>query len=115
MDHVLDERIRATVVRDVSDPPHYITRVLGPRPTDRRVDREWVTAVVAIDTYRTQHDITDRRTTIGQQPTELAAQLDWYGVNDKIRHAQDRLGIATSEPNRTAVPKIEPPGLDIGL
>ena len=115
IDDVLAERIRTTVVRDVADPPTYITRVLGPRPADRQLDREWVKAVVAIDTYRIEHDITDRRTTIGQQPSDLGAQLDWYGVRDKISHAQDQLGIATPEPPRPAVPQIEPPGLDIGL
>jgi conjugative relaxase-like TrwC/TraI family protein len=115
IDHVLTERIRTTVVRDVTDPPTYITRALGPRPTDRQLDREWVTAVVAIDTYRTQHDVTDRRTTIGQQPTGHAAQLDWYAVRDKISVAQDQLGIATPEPRRPSMPEIELPTLDIGL
>jgi hypothetical protein len=115
IDGVLAERVRTTVVRDVADPPHYITRVLGPRPADRGLDREWVKAVVAIDTYRTHHDITDRRTTIGQRPADLGAQLDWYGIRDKIGVAQDQLGIATPEPPRPRVPTVEPPGLDFGL
>ena len=93
IDDVLVERIRATVVRDVADPPHYIARALGPRPADRRLDREWVKAVVAINTYRIDHDVTDRRTTIGHQPADLADQLDWYSTRDQISHTQHQLGI----------------------
>jgi hypothetical protein len=116
IDGVLTERARTTVVRDVTDPPAYITRVLGPRrPSDRRLDRERVKAVVAIDTYRTHHDITDRRTTIGPQPADLSAQLDWYAVRDQINHARDQLGMEPPEHRRLAVPTIESPGLDIGL
>jgi conjugative relaxase-like TrwC/TraI family protein len=115
LDSVLEDRIRSTVVRDVADPPSYITRVLGARPTDRQLDREWVKAVVAIDTYRTHHDITDRRTTIGQRPADPGSQLDWYGTRDEIGHAQDQLGIATRESPRPAAPRIDPPGLEIGL
>jgi hypothetical protein len=116
IDDVLAERIRATVVRDVADPPHYITRTLGPRPADRRLDREWVKAVVAINTYRTHHDITDRRTTIGHQPADLAAQLDWYSTRDQINRTQHQLGIdSPAERPRRAVLSIESPGLDIGL
>jgi AAA domain len=115
IDHVLAERIRTTVVRDVTDPPNYITRALGPRPTDRRLDREWVKAVVAIDTYRVEHDITDRRTTIGQKPAELGAQVDWHGVQGKIGDAQDKLGLATPEPRPPSVPEVELPSVEIGL
>ena len=84
IDSVLAGRIRETVVRDVADPPSYIIRVLRCRPPDRQLDREWVEAVVAIDSYRTQHDISDGRTTIGQRPADLGVQPEWYGVRDRI-------------------------------
>ena len=53
-------------------------------------------AVVAINTYRIDHDVTDRRTTIGHQPADLADQLDWYSTRDQISHTQHQLGIATA-------------------
>ena len=70
---VLDERLRQQTNRAVADPPSYITKILGPRPASGAKDRAWVRAVVAIERYRVEHDITDRRTAIGPEPTSTGA------------------------------------------
>jgi hypothetical protein len=46
---VLRERTHQQATRAVTDPPSYITKSLGPRPTTREQDRAWVSAVVAIE------------------------------------------------------------------
>jgi conjugative relaxase-like TrwC/TraI family protein len=99
IDHLLDGRLDERTTRTVQDPPHYITKTLGRRPTSRD-DRPWVRAVVAIEHYRFNHDITDNRTLIGPQPEEPRDHLDWLTVTDTIRHARSALSTPSAE--RTA-------------
>ena len=111
---VLDKRVREQTNRAVGDPPGYITRILGPRPASGANDRAWVSAVVAIERYRVENDITDRRTAIGPEPDEYGHALDWYRVSETIIDALDVI----SPPSRTiqsTVLTIEAPSLDIGL
>lgn len=92
IDHALHHRMREHSTRTVQDPPGYITKTLGPRPTEHRRDRAWVRAVVAIEQYRFTHDITDNRTLIGARPEEPVDHLDWVGVADVIEDARRVLG-----------------------
>jgi hypothetical protein len=61
---ILDERIRQHTNRAVAEPPSYVTRALGERPRGGGEERAWVRAVAAIETYRVEHDITDRRSAL---------------------------------------------------
>ena len=49
---VLCERVGRQTTRVVQDPPNYITKAIGPRPSERSKDRAWVRAVVEIEKYR---------------------------------------------------------------
>lgn len=114
IDSVLHERVRQNVLRAVAEPPSYITRPLGPRPSRGVTDRAWVSAVVAVEKYRVDHDITDRRTAIGSQPDGYEASCEWYAVHERISAAQELI----APPTRTVQHRaIEPPslGIDLGL
>ncbi len=112
IDGVLHERIRQHVLRAVAEPPSYITRPLGPRPGSEVTDRAWVSAVVAVEKYRVDHDIADRRTAIGPEPSGYRASCEWYGVHEKITAAQELI----AQPARTVQHQsIEPPSLGIDL
>ena len=114
IDGVLRERIRQNIVRSVADPPNYIVRTIGPRPAGAAADRCWVSAVVAVEGYRVDHDVTDRRTALGPEPHRWEASLDWYAAHEAVVGAQVQLGI--SRPQRhTMRPEIEVPSLDLGL
>ena len=73
-----------------------------------------MSAVVAIERYRVENDITDRRTAIGPEPNEYGRALDWYRVNDAVGAALDTL-----DPSRravhVAVQTVEAPALGIEL
>ena len=110
--HVLDERIGQQTNRAVADPPSYITRALGRRPRGGVEDRAWVRAVVAIETYRVEHDVTDRRTAIGPEPADCQQAHDWRRTTDTIFDAVEVLSPAA---RTVVVPtrRIEPPSLEI--
>ena len=111
IDGVLRNRILEQVVRAVAEPPNYILRTLGPRPGRGATDRAWIGAVVAIEGYRVEHDVTDRRSAIGQ-PAGVEATLDWYAVDDKIGAAQE---LTSPMQRRPPVPSVELPSLEFGL
>ena len=106
IDGVLRNRIREQVLRAVAQPPNYLLRTLGPRPGRGATDRAWIGAVVAVEGYRVEHEVTDRRSAIGAQPTGVEATLDWYAVHEKIGVAQE---LTVPMQRRPPVPSVEPP------
>lgn len=111
---VLRERVRQNTNRAVADPPSYITRTLGARPSNGVSDRAWVSAVVAIETYRVEHDVTDRRTAIGPEPADPRRTLDWIRANDAILDAGHVISPPAPVVTRRT-PTLRGPTLDIGL
>jgi hypothetical protein len=112
--HVLDERIRQHTNRAVADPPSYITRALGRRPSGGVKDRAWVRAVAAIETYRVEHDLTDRRSAVGPEPADHQLSRDWRRMTDIILDAVDVLS-PSPQAAQVATPRIEAPALEIEL
>jgi hypothetical protein len=111
---VLHERAGQQTTRVVQDPPSYITKAIGPRPSERAKDRAWVRAVVEIEKYRFEHDITDGRTLIGPSPTRQADVVDWYAARNVIAEARAVIYPATPCIDRP-LPTFSGPSLDIGL
>jgi hypothetical protein len=117
---VLQERLRQQTNRTVQDPPTYITETLGPRPNDRDHDRVWVRAVVEVERYRLEHNITDGRTLLGPKPTDRDPTQAWHRAEDAIGDAAAALAVRTRivQPARTQILQPRPaesPGLDLGL
>ncbi len=111
---VLDQRVRNDTNRAVADPPSYITKVLGPRPAGAVEDRAWVRAVVAVEKYRVEHDITDNRGALGPEPSKYVDVLEWYRVNDIVRSARETIVPPVPTVTRGVV-SVHGPSLDIGL
>jgi conjugative relaxase-like TrwC/TraI family protein len=121
IDDVLQDRLRQQTNRAVQDPPSYITKILGQRPTERAKDRVWVSAVVEIEQYRFEHVVTDRRTALGPEPAEYASAQHWQAVTETVQDARSVLStgqctIQREPPALTHLPpSIEVPSLDIGI
>lgn len=113
---VLKERLRVQTNRAVHDPPSYITRTLGPRPATQAKDRAWVQAVVEIERYRLEHDITDGRTAVGAEPevNDLDAINAWHRVRYTIEDAREIMAPTTPSIDRSS-PVQHCPSLDIGM
>jgi hypothetical protein len=73
-----------------------------------------VRAVIAIETYRVEHDITDRRSALGPEPADRQLWHDWRRTADTILDAVDVLSPAARTvevPSR----RIEAPSMEIGF
>ena len=77
-------------------------------------DRAWVSAVVAVEKYRVEHDIADRRAAIGPEPSGYQVSCEWYAVHEKIAAAQELIAPPVRAVQHRA---IEPPslGIDLGM
>lgn len=119
IDGVLQERLRQQTNRTVQDPPTYITKTLGARPKNRDRDRVWVRAVVEVERYRMEHGITDGRTAIGSEPSDVEPWRAWCQVGEVMSDAADVLRpkrgsvVARHAPTPTRTIGIEGPSLDI--
>lgn len=114
IDGVLKERIRQNIVRSVAEPPNYILRTIGARPARAAAGRSWVSAVVAIESYRVDNDVIDRRSALGPQPRHWQVSLDWFAAHETVADTQVQLGIRRPERQLSAL-QVEGPSLDLGL
>jgi hypothetical protein len=115
VDHVLDERLRTQIMRVVKDPPSYISKIIGPRPAGGESDRAWVKAVIEVEKYRQEHNITDRRTTLGPEPSDIFDRHDWQRVSWSIEDARDAIVLPTKSPLGRQAPGPKGPSVDVGL
>lgn len=107
---ILDGRTQKAIARSVTDPPSYIVKSLGHRPGRGQLDREWVRTVAAVERYRVEHDVTDKRTLLGPQPVENPKdQLEWQIIHNNIHDARETVGLAREAPSHNV--SIEPPSL----
>lgn len=116
IDHVLDKRVRDQITRVVKDPPTYVTKTLGPRPSGGEPDRAWVRAVIEIEKYRHDHNVTDRRTTLGPEPAarDIFGHHEWQRASWVIEDACDAI-VPTKPPLDRLAPGLQGPSLDINL
>jgi conjugative relaxase-like TrwC/TraI family protein len=118
---VLKERLRQQANRVVHDPPSYITKTLGPRPTQRDRDRLWIQAVVEVERYRLEHDLADGCTVIGPEPLDPKSSGAWRQVAEVISDAAgalkpDRVGAVARQASTPAVrSRTQGRSLDIGF
>jgi hypothetical protein len=75
------------------DPPDYLTRELGERPSDPTQRRAWDEAVAGIESYRLGHGIGDRDSTLGAEPRDSLAQLEHQRALESVRRVQRQLGL----------------------
>ncbi len=78
---VLADRVDRAVRRAINDPPGYLTRVLGPCPTDGTSVAGWIDGATLIETFRLEHDITDKRNALGRQPVDPTERGSWQQAN----------------------------------
>ncbi|HEY1855418.1 MAG TPA: hypothetical protein VGG40_12615 [Solirubrobacterales bacterium] len=92
-EHLIEERIGARLAAVRVDPPDYVTRELGERPADATRRRTWDRAVAEIESYRLEHGIGDRDSTLGAEPRDRSEQVRRRSATESIQRAQRELGL----------------------
>ena len=101
-EHLIEERLGQRLRAVRIDPPHYIVKELGERPSDPMRRQTWDRAVATIEGYRAEHGIGDRDSTLGARPEERLAQLEQQRVTKSLHRAQRSLGLErAAAPERT--------------
>jgi hypothetical protein len=91
--HLISERVGARVTAVRIDPPDYIARELGDRPTDPTKRWTWDEAVSGIEAYRQQHGIRDGDTALGEPPKGSSPKLEHRQATKALERAQRQLGL----------------------
>ncbi len=73
------------------DPPPYIVKELGERPSDPAKGRAWDSGAKAIDGYRHEHGIEDKRSPLGREPKGNAERWAWKTAHRRLEEAQRSL------------------------
>jgi len=73
------------------DPPPYIVKELGERPSDPAKGRAWDSGANAIEDYRRGHGIEDKRSAIGHEPKGNAERWAWKTASRRLEEAQRSL------------------------
>jgi hypothetical protein len=76
----LSHRELAQAVRLEQDPPGHLVAELGGRPDTPAGRAAWRAAAIAIQTYRTRHQVDDPTSALGPAPTNPAAHQEWTEV-----------------------------------
>lgn len=66
-EHLIAERMRARITAVRVDPPRYILRELGERPSAGREREAWDRGALTIESYRAKHGIGDRDNALGPE------------------------------------------------
>jgi hypothetical protein len=72
IDDILSDRVDRAVRRAINDQPSYLTRTLGPLPTNGEPVGTWIDAATVIETYRLEHGIVDKHRAFGKEPRDPA-------------------------------------------
>jgi hypothetical protein len=77
INQVLADRVDRVVRRAINDPPMYLSAV-GAVPADGSSVAGWVEAAAIIETYRQEHDITDKHHALGREPPDPVERSAWH-------------------------------------
>jgi hypothetical protein len=88
LDHiadVLDDRVDRAVRRAINEPRSYLTRMLGPLPTDGEPVGAWIDGATLIETYRLEHGILDGSGALGMEPSDPTTRRVWRQVLEEVQ------------------------------
>ncbi|MGH9012324.1 MAG: hypothetical protein ACRDZ1_00030 [Acidimicrobiia bacterium] len=101
---------------DALDPPHYITGLLGPRPSENSELREWDRRVLLLEYYRhlrcglPQGQPADGpgplETAIGPRPENPGGAVAWDAVRDELAAPSIPVTISHEPPQHVGAPDV---------
>jgi conjugative relaxase-like TrwC/TraI family protein len=91
-ERLLAERVEQALTAARIEPPKYVTKELGERPSDPTQAKAWDKGVRGIESYRQEHGVTDKKRALGKEPKEIGRQAARERAQRRLREAQRGLG-----------------------
>jgi conjugative relaxase-like TrwC/TraI family protein len=90
---LLDARSAQALTAARIEPPAYIVKELGPRPTDPARASAWDRGVQGVERYRLEHGVKDKGSAFGREPQDAGARAAQKAAQRRLTETQRRLGL----------------------
>jgi conjugative relaxase-like TrwC/TraI family protein len=90
---LLDARSAQALTAARIEPPAYIVKELGERPTDPTRARAWDHGVRGVERYRLEHGVRDKGSAFGREPQDAVARATREAAQRRLAETQRRLGL----------------------
>jgi conjugative relaxase-like TrwC/TraI family protein len=96
------------------EPPSYIVKELGERPTDPAEARAWDRGVQGVERYRLEHGVRDKSDAFGHEPDDALARMTREAAQRRLAEVQRRLNLEHQLDRTRELGSIER-GFDISM
>jgi conjugative relaxase-like TrwC/TraI family protein len=110
---LLDTRSAQALAAARIEPPAYIVKELGQRPSDPAKAKTWDRGVHNIESYRLENGVKDTRNAFGREPQDAVARAVREAARRRLAETQRRLGLEHLVKTRPRTRSVER-GLNIG-
>ncbi|HSS49941.1 MAG TPA: hypothetical protein VLX28_13475, partial [Thermoanaerobaculia bacterium] len=105
--NLLDKRSEQMLTAIRIQPPAYILKELGERPTDPAKARSWDRGVEGIENFRLRYRVKDQRTAFGREPQGAGERAALKAAERRLAATQRRLGLERQLAARERARSIE--------
>jgi conjugative relaxase-like TrwC/TraI family protein len=111
---LLDTRSAQALTAARIEPPAYIVKELGERPTDPVEARAWDRGVQGVERYRLEHGVRDKSDAFGHEPDDALARMTREAAQRRLGEVQRRLNLEHQLDRTRELRSIER-GFDISI
>lgn len=90
---LLDARSAQALTAARIEPPAYIVKELGERPTDPTEARAWDRGVQGVERYRLERGVKDKSNAFGHEPDDALARMTREAAQRRLAEVQRRLNL----------------------
>ena len=112
---LLDARSAQALTAARIEPPSYIVKVLGERPTDPAEARAWDRGVQGVERYRLEHGVRDKSNAFGHEPQDALARTTREAALRRLAEVQRTLNLEHQLDRAREITRSIERGFDISM
>jgi conjugative relaxase-like TrwC/TraI family protein len=112
---LLDARSAQALTAARIEPPSYILKELGERPTDPTRARAWDRGVQGVERYRLEHGVRDKSNAFGHEPQDALARTTREAAQRRLAEIQRRLNLEQQLTRTREITRSVERGFDISM
>jgi conjugative relaxase-like TrwC/TraI family protein len=97
------------------EPPSYIVKELGERPTDPAEARAWDRGVQGVERYRLEHGVRDKSNAFGHEPQDALARMTREAAQRRLGEVQRKLNLEHQLDRTREITRSIERGFDISM